>query len=165
MDSAALGARWAVLFWAALLVASSVGAQSVRILELGDGPVPIPGVGNAELSGITWVGGTRYLAVDDGGARLLPLEVTLDEERGSISSVVPGEFITLTGAKDSEGIAFLRKTGSVLVADESKREIREYDPSSGKLIRSVPPPPPFKGRLKKNSGFESITVTPDGESV
>ena len=52
----------------------------------------------------------------------------------------------------------------MLVTDEALAEIREYDPSSGKLIRSVPPPPPFRGRLSKNGGFESIAVTPDGES-
>jgi hypothetical protein len=149
----------------ALLMASSVGAQSYRIHELGEGPVPIPGVGNAELSGITWLGGTRYLAVDDDRSRLFPLEVTLDEEHGTIARVVAGEFVTLKGARDSEGIAVLRKTGSVLVVDEALREIREYDPSSGEVIRSVPPPKLFRGRVSKNSGFESIAVAPDGESV
>jgi hypothetical protein len=149
----------------ALLVASSVGAQSYRIHELGEGPVVIPGVGNAELSGITWIGGTRYLAVDDGRARLFPLEVTIDEEHGTIARVVAGEFVTLKGATDSEGIAWLGKTGSVLVTDEEAQQIREYDPSSGELIRSQPPPPPFRGRLSKNRGIESIAVTPDGESV
>jgi hypothetical protein len=149
----------------ALLVASPVGAQSYRLHELGEGPVLIPGVGNAELSGITWVGGTRYLAVDDGRSRLFPLDVTIDEEHGTIARVVAGEFVTLAGAKDSEGIAWLGKTGSVLVTDEEAQQIREYDPSSGKLIRSLPPPPLFRGRLTRNSGFESIAVAPDGESV
>jgi hypothetical protein len=127
--------------------------------------VPITGVGDAELSGITWLGGTRYLAVDDGRSRLLPLEVTIDEERGTIARVVAGEFVTLEGASDSEGIAFRAGTGSVLVVDEALAEIREYDPSTGKLIRSVPPPALFRGRLSKNGGFEGIALAPDGQSA
>jgi len=165
MDSAAWCARWAGPWLMALLVASSVGAQSYRLHELGEGPVPIPGVGDAELSGITWAGGTRYFVVDDGRSRLFPLEVTIDEEHGRIAQVVAGEFVTLAGGKDSEGIAWLGRTGSVLVTDEEGQQIREYDPSSGELIRSLPPPPPFRGRLTKNSGLESIAAAPDGESV
>jgi hypothetical protein len=165
MDRAVWCARRTVPWLVALLVASPVGAQSYRLSELGSGPVPIPGVGNAELSGITWVGGTRYLAVDDGRPRLFPLDVTLDEASGKIASVVAGDFVTLKGADDNEGIAWLAKTGTVLVSDEEGQLIREYDPSTGEVLRSVPPPPLFRGRLSKNTGFESMAVTPDGESV
>jgi hypothetical protein len=164
MDPAAWCARWAGPLLAAILVAGPVGAQSYRLHDLGEGPMPIPGVGDAELSGITWVGGTRYLVVDDGRPRLFPLEVTIDEGNGRIARVVVGQFVTLAGAKDSEGIVRLEKTGRVLVTDEEAQQLREYDPSSGELIRSVPPPPLFRGRLSKNGGFESLAVTPDGES-
>ena len=165
MDRAVWWARRAVPWLAAFLVASPVGAQSYRLSELGAGPVPIPGVGNAELSGITWVGGTRYLAVDDGRPRLFPLDVTLDETSGRITNVVVGDYITLKDADDDEGVAWLAKTGTVLVSDEEGRRIREYDPANGEVIRSVPPPPTFRGRMSKNTGFESLAVTPDGETV
>lgn len=165
MDAARVWLRSLAAGLAALLVAASAGAEANRLNELGDGPVPIPGVGNAELSGITWVGGARYLAVDDDGARVFPLDVTLDPQSGAITKVAPGEPVALEGAGDTEGIAWLAKSGSVLVTDESVPEIREYDPANGKRLRSVPPPPPYPGRLSKGGGFESIAVAPDGASV
>ena len=165
MDAAARCARWAGAWLLALLAAAPLAAQSNRLHELGKGPVTIPGIGNAELSGITWVGGTHYLAIDDGLGRLFPLDVTIDPKSGAIAQVVAGEYVGLEGVKDGEGIAWLAKTGHVLVTDESTEKIREYDPRTGKRVRSVAPPPVFRGRLSKSTGFESLTVAPDGESV
>jgi hypothetical protein len=53
----------------------------------------------------------------------------------------------------------------VLVVDESLQEIREYDPKTGALIRAVPAPPPFRGRLSKSTGLESIAAAPDGQTL
>ena len=90
-------ARWAGLCLLSLACATALSAQSLRIEDLGDEPVPVPGIGNAELSGITWAGGARYLAVDDGRSRLFPLDVTIDEASGKITRVVAGEFVSLEG--------------------------------------------------------------------
>lgn len=166
-----MGARgWrayaAALLLAALSGSAAAGAESLRLDELGNGPVTVPGIGNAELSGITWAGGTRYFAVDDGRSRLFPLEVTLDDKRGTIQRIEVGEFVGLKGVQDSEGIAWRSAEHTVLVTDEVAHEIREYDPSSGELRRSVPPPPPYSAaRLRKNQGFEGIAIAPDGQSV
>src|SRR4030095_12358195 len=115
----------------ALLFASAAAAGSLRRADLGHAPVPVPGVGNAELSGITWAGGTRYYAVDDGGARLCPLDVTFDAERGENTKVVAGAFVPLAGARDVEGIAWRAAAKTVLVSDELVEAIREYDPVTG----------------------------------
>jgi hypothetical protein len=157
--------RWAGLCLLSLASASALAAEPLRLEELGDGPVPVPGIGNAELSGITWMGGTRYLAVDDGRSRLFPLEVALDGESGKIARVVAGQFVSLKGARDIEGIAWWPARGSVLVTDEMVHEIREYDPTSGEVGRTTPPPPVFRGRIRENRGFEGIAVAPDGKSV
>ena len=165
MNAAAWG-RWLGVLWLALLPAGRVAAQTNRLEALGGGePFVIPGIGNAELSGITWLGGTHYLSVDDDIPRIFPLEVTLDEKSSAIARAVAGDFVTLEAGKDCEGIAWLAKTGTVLVTDESTPDIREYDPHTGKLLRSVSSPPPYPGRLSKNTGFESITVSPDGAHV
>ena len=171
MDAAAgwcarrAGACLLALLVAGAAAADAAGAQSNQLRELGTGPFTIPGIGNAELSGITWVGGTRYLAIDDGVGRLFPLDVTIDPKRGAIAKVVADEYVALDGVKDGEGIAWLRKTSTVLVTDESTDDIREYDPRTGKLLRTVPPPSVFRGRLSKSTGFESLTIAPDGEGV
>jgi len=145
-------------------LASPLSAQSLRLEELGE-PVPVPGIGNAELSGVTWAGGARYLAVDDGRSRLFPLDVSIDEASGKITRVVAGEFVSLKGARDIEGIAWRAKQRSVLVTDETVHEIREYDPVTGELQRSYPPPPLFRDRIRQNRGFEGVAISPDGKNV
>jgi hypothetical protein len=145
-----------------LAFAGAAAAQKNQLAELGSGPVAIPELGNAELSGIAWVGGSRYLAVDDGRGRLVPLEVTLDPRSAAIRKVVPGDSVALEGARDAEGIAWLAKPGSVLVSDEAWKEIREYDPKTGRLLRRIPPPAIFRERSSKNGGLESMSVAPDG---
>jgi hypothetical protein len=143
------------------LAARAGGAEPLALEERGDGPVPVPGVGKAELSGITWLGENRFLTVDDGGRRLIPLDVTLDAT-GAIQNVEAGALVSLAGAQDPEGIAPGPGPGSVLVVDEGTRDIREYDPASGELLRAIPPPAIYAGRIKKNNSFESITRAADG---
>src|SRR5688572_30939890 len=155
-------AQWAGLCLS-LASASALSAQTLRLEEVGGEPVPVPGIGNAELSGITWMGGARYLAVDDGRSRLFPLEVSLDEASGKITRVVAGEFVSLKGARDIEGIAWWPESGSVLVTDEIAHEIREYDPASGALKRAIPAPPPFRGRIRENRGFEGVAIGAEGK--
>jgi hypothetical protein len=147
-----------------LSLAASVSAQGIRLEELGEGPVPISGIGNAELSGITWAGESRYFTVDDGRSRLFPLEVTLDAT-GAIAKVAAGEFVSLRGARDVEGIAWLPASRTVLITDETVHEVREYDPVSGELRRRIPAPQPYRGRIRPNRGFEGITVAPDGGAI
>ncbi len=147
------------------LVAGAGQAAELRLSELGDGPVAISGVGNAELSGVVWLGGSRFLAVDDGDGRLIEIDLVLDDETGELRSFVASVRATLADARDPEGIARRPGQDSVLVVDEGHRDLREYDPSSGALLRTIQPPPRYKGRLKKNTGFEAITSVPDGDAV
>ena len=144
------------------LVAAAADGATLLFEELGDGPVPVPGVGNAGLSGITWLEGERFLAVDDQSGRLFPLDVRLDAATGAIRQVDVGAPVQLEGAKDAEGIVRRSETGTVLVADEGTHDVREYDPTSGKRLRVIPPPALYQGRIKENKSFESITLAPDG---
>jgi hypothetical protein len=165
LNAGASGAA-VVLCWLALaLPAPGAAAQALRLEEIGGGPVPVPGIGNAELSGITWAGESRYFVVDDGRSRLFPLEVTLDPASGAIARIVAGEFVSLRGARDVEGIAWLAGSRSVLVTDETVHEVREHDPVSGELRRRIPAPPPYRGRMRENRGFEGVAVSPDGGTV
>jgi hypothetical protein len=154
------------LLWVgALFFAAGSAAGELVLEELGDGPIEIPGIGDAELSGVVWLGGSRFLAVDDGEGLLVELDLTLDDQTGVVRSFVASVRGTLADAQDPEGIAFRPGHESVLVVDEGHRDLREYDPSSGALLRAIAPPPRYEGRLKKNTGFESITSVPDGDVV
>jgi hypothetical protein len=146
------------------LASGAADAAPLALSELGE-PLAVPGVGNAELSGITWLGDNRFLSVDDGRARLIPLEVTLQNGTDAIAKIVAGEYVTLEDARDPEGIARRPQQQSVLVVDEGMRNLREYDPASGKLLRVIPPPPRYDGRVRKNSGFEGIAATLDGKAT
>ncbi|MEN8160460.1 MAG: esterase-like activity of phytase family protein, partial [Myxococcota bacterium] len=149
----------------ALSLAAGSAAGELVLEDLGDGPIEIPGIGDAELSGVVWLGGSRFLAVDDGQGLLVELDLTLDDQTGVVRSFVASVRATLADAQDPEGIAFRPGHESVLVVDEGHRDVREYDPSSGELLRAIAPPPRYEGRLKKNTGFESITSVPDGDVV
>lgn len=144
------------------LAAGAAAAERIVFQELGDGPLPVPGVGNAGLSGITWLEDGRFLAVDDDSGRMFPLQLTLDESTGAILEVQVGTPVRLEGAKDAEGVAKRHGAGSVLVADEGTHDIREYDRASGKLLRVIAPPALYQGRIKTNKGFEGVTIAPDG---
>jgi hypothetical protein len=151
----------------ALFVAPAAhAAERARLVleELGNGPVPVAALGNAELSGVTWLGEMRFLSVDDGLRRLIPLELTLDPASGAIQQVQVGEYVALAGAKDPEGVARRPNHGTMLVVDEGTRDIREYDPKTGELLKTYPPPAIYAGRVKKNNGFESIAAAWDGHS-
>jgi len=156
--------RWGVLGLglSVLLAGARPSAAAELVLEpLADDPIEIAGVGNAELSGIVWLGGGRFLAVDDDAGRLVELDLSLDDQTGAVRSLVATTRGTLADARDPEGIARLPGAETVLVVDEGHRDLREYDPTSGALIRSIPPPPRYEGRVKKNIGFEALTSAPD----
>jgi hypothetical protein len=146
-------------------VAGISAADELTLTPIGDGPIAIPGIGNAELSGVVWLGGSRFLAVDDGDGLLVELDLVLDEETGAVRSFVASVRATLAEARDPEGIAIRPGHESLLVVDEGHRDLREYDASSGELLRKIAPPPRYEGRLKKNTGFEGITSVPDGDTV
>jgi hypothetical protein len=160
-----LGGRLALVPGVALALTLATGAARAGPLvleERGSGPFAVPGIGNAELSGLTWVGDARFLAVDDGEGRMFPLEVTLDDASGAIRTVAAGPAVALEGAEDAEGIA-MGPDGSVIVVDEGTKDLRAYDPTSGARLRVIAPPPIYSGRVKKNTGFESITAIPGGK--
>src|SRR5262245_60721283 len=132
--------RLAVALMVVLAVAPSAAAAASLVLEeRGNGQVVVPDIGDAELSGVTWMDAGRFLSVDDGGSRLFPLDVTLDDATGAIAKVVAGAPVVLAGAKDPEGIARRPGHEGVLVVDEGTRDLREYDPASGKLLHAVAP--------------------------
>jgi hypothetical protein len=159
---AARGAAIAVL---GLVLAGAAGAEPLRLEELGDGPVPVPGLDAAELSGITWLGGVRYLAVDDGSPRLLPLDVQWDAASRRIADVVVGEAVRIEGGRDLEGIAWRASDRRLFVTDEGSHRILEVDPATGKVVRRLSPPSRFRGRLQGNRGLEGIAFSPDGRSA
>lgn len=157
------------VFAAAAVLAAScrvAPAQWPTIHDPGQGVVSLPsgGTGAGELSGITWTGGTNYLAVGDNGAQTLwTLSVALDSSTGRITSAAVTGGIAATLGSDSEGIAYRATTGSVFVSDEVASSITEFNASSGATIGGVTVPAIYApSNVRSNMGLESLAFGPGG---
>lgn len=120
----------------------------------------------AELSGITWAGGTTYHAVGDNGAKAIwRLSITLDPATGRITGApsVTGALAAAGLGSDSEGIAYRSTTGSVFVADEVASTITEFSLADGGTRGSVSVPAIYApANVKSNMGLESLAWGPGG---
>ncbi|MEX0654088.1 MAG: esterase-like activity of phytase family protein [Phycisphaeraceae bacterium] len=151
-------------------------AEPVTVVDVEQFQVTDESSTATELSGITWVEGDRYFAVSDKHRRLYPLRITLDAERGAIRDVhiePPRELLNHAGRPlgrtDLEGVAYDRRTASVLTVDELGPTLREYEPATGRLLNEVAAPHHAElrtfTRIRPNLGWESLTLTPDGQHL
>ena len=89
------------------------------------------------LSGITYAGGNSYYAVADNGADvwgLYPCTIQLSADGKTVSSfqiATTNNAVKPSGMSDIEGVAYDPSTGNVWIADESKKTIKEYNPTTG----------------------------------
>lgn len=115
--------------------------------------------GAAELSGLTYAGGTTYYAVGDNGAKSIwTLAVTINSANGFITAgSVNGSISAPALGSDSEGIAFRSGTNSVFVSDEVTSTIKEFSVASGAQIGSVAVPTIYNN-LQGNFGLESLSL-------
>ena len=114
----------------------------------------------AELSGITFTGGTTYYAVgDDGATSIWEITATVDTATGRLSGApaVTGSVAAAGLGTDSEGIAYRSTTGSFFVADEVASSIGEFDAMSGATLGSVSVPAIYQpANVQSNMGLESL---------
>lgn len=135
--------------------------------------VPIGG-----LSGVTWLGGDRYVAIMDNSDKLLlfSLELTNDGRPRDPSEL---ELVTLAEAHDYEDVAVCPESlqrriaasqvrrglpdpgRCLLVAEEDTPAIRVASLTDGDLLGIVPIPEAFASR-RLNRGLESLAIEADG---
>jgi hypothetical protein len=148
---------WAIADWALAVPV---------VIDPGQGGVTLAAGGTtaAELSGITFAGGTTYYAVgDDGQPTIWELAVALDAVTGWITSAAVTGGSAASLGSDSEGIAFRAATGSVFVADEVASTIREFRLADGSQVGSVAVPAIFApANVQANRGLESLAYGPGG---
>lgn len=163
------GSRGQVAVW--LVVAAACGcpaaAAQLTVVDPGQGRVALSSgtTAAAELSGITWTGGSNYLAVgDDGAASLWRLSVTVDASSGWITGgAVVGAVPTPGLGTDSEGIAYRAATGSVFVSDEVASSITQFDAASGVTLGGIAVPAIYApANVQSNMGLESLAFGAGG---
>ena len=113
-----------------------------------------------QLSGIAWVGGDSYIAVDDTDACLHPLTLAINPADGSLATngVTFGEPRPLADSSDPEACAWDAASGTMWIADEKTTSIREYAPSGGDPRRTAPVPAALR-RPHNNLGLESLALS------
>lgn len=147
---------------AALALPGKAGA--VAIVDPGQAPVIITGVGNPEFSGLAHTGGGAFLAVADSGATLHSLQVDIDPTTGfvtSVTGVTPP--VSLAAGTDLEGLVWRSSTQTVFVSDEVGPAIREYDPTTGAVLSSFSVPTVFSSAIQ-NRSLEGLAMAPDESS-
>ena len=147
-----------------LACAVSVNAQSLTLTErnsiaLGSDP--------AQLSGLTWLGGDRWLAVSDHDNQVVELTIPINGD-GSIrqADVSVGARHQLDGLiRDYEGISFAGPgSNRILLTEEDTPALRQFmlNDFTETPQSSFTTPAIFLSSTRPNRGFESLSLRLDG---
>ena len=159
---------------------AEVAVEKLALLGLVNAPsdiVDADGVRRpvAELSGITWLGGTSYAAAMDGSDRLLILTISAAGE-GVLPTVTYAGTVALDGRRDWEDVATLAGPDGRrrwFLVEEETPAVREFVTGAGATaIAGMPVAPlvaegsvsltvPFRS-ARPNRGPESLVLEPDG---
>ncbi|MEI6240754.1 MAG: esterase-like activity of phytase family protein [Planctomycetia bacterium] len=115
-------------------------------------------------SGITWLGGDRFIAVMDNSASIvrLRLELATDGTPRSASDVEP---ITVAERHDYEDVApRLGGVPALFLCEEDTPAIRMFRLDDGAAAGTIPLPPVARAR-RDNRGLESLALDPDGSHL
>jgi hypothetical protein len=150
------------LFCCFLTFAPAAHAGGLTLTASGQGLFSLSSgsTGAAELSGITYAGGTSYYAVGDNGATSIwQLSISINSTNGRINSGSVTGAISAPGmGTDSEGIALRPGANSVWISDEVASTITEFSLSTGSTLGSVTVPTIYKpSNVQGNRGLESLS--------
>lgn len=144
-------------------MAGSAGAQPLSVSFLNTVTLPTQaqdGAGQtvtlAGISGLTWVGGSRWLAVMDNSNRVVELSIAFDGDLAITSATVTRVY-TLADSADFEDLALADPQGETVWLCEEGQTIRKYDLATGARLLTVPAPAPL-GTVVPNFGFEAMTA-------
>jgi len=122
--------------------------------------------GAEQISGITYAGGNLFYAIDDTDNKLYPLTLAINRSDGSLTqaNITIGTGVEMSGGNDMEGCAFDPCSGKVWISQEASALIREYDPSTGTLLREAPVPA-IQKKYRGNYSLEALTISGDGKTM
>ena len=152
-----------------MAVGSTSANAALKITTVSQATRPSSATYGAEqISGITYAGGDLYYAVDDNDKKLYPITLKINRDTGSLASETNGMDIgtgvVMSGGNDMEGCAFDPASGNVWISQETSALIREFDPSSGDLLRSAPVPA-IQKQYYGNYSLEALTISGDGMTM
>ncbi len=141
---------------------AAVAQPRLMLTPTGQGRYPLKSgsTGAAELSGITYGGGSTYYAVGDNGATsIFQLATVLAAGFGWVNSATIAGGISAPGmGSDAEGIALRPGTGTAWIADESTSTIGEFSLATGARVGAVPVPEIYRpANVQNNFGLEALS--------
>lgn len=116
------------------------------------------------LSGITWLGGDRYVAVLDNSASLVRFGLELAAD-GTPVAVGAFETVALAERHDYEDVApRLDGAAGVFLCEEDTPAIRAFRLDDGAADGTIRVPDVLRGR-RTNHGLEALALDPDGRHL
>lgn len=120
-----------------------------------------------ELSGITWMGGSEWLAISDDGNRIVRMTIVIDPSDGRVDRwTIDGGAVLGGKVRDYEGIAYMGpRSNTVLVCEEDTPAVWRFSLDTFQTVEAARLPLPrifFAPNCRPNRGFESLTLKPDG---
>lgn len=147
--------------WLLLPLACASGQDKprpIRLTEMAQTRLDIP---SGQYSGITYVNGRQYVAVDDkaGGGGICSFVVQMDS-LGNLGVVLASALGTNARGEsglDNEDVVYVPERNSLFVASEATQTIREYQLSGKATGVSLAVPEAFGlARIVPNRGFEAL---------
>ena len=136
---------------------------------LADAPAPsvqeigffrLPASAPEGLSGITWMGGDTFAAVEDSGGRIHALKIHSDETTGAITNCVFTGTRTVAALQDAEGIAYDESANCLYVSDESGPKILKISRNADTAPATVPCPEILRN-IRPNKSLEALSFGTD----
>lgn len=122
------------------------------------------GYGDVGLSGLTFVGGSSYYAIDDNGA-IVPMSIDVNSATGAVTSASTQTAVNIGG--DTEGIAWDPTgnggAGSLYVSNETGPAINQYT-AAGASLSGVSVPSVY-ANARTNRSLESLAISPDVQQL
>lgn len=142
--------------------ATSAVTPSLAVTRSGQSPFALSSGGTtaAQLSGITYSGGTTYYSVGDNDDHTIwQLYTSLNTSTGRIrSSLVTSGIAAPELGSDSEGIALRPERATAWVSDETDSSISEFSLATGAKVGGVDVPDIYRpANVQSNRGLESLT--------
>lgn len=154
--NSAIGIRNSVYVLLLMLGATTASAGGADIRKQHHYPKAVPA---GDYSGITRVGGSRYVLVDDKSktAGFHLVDIAIDTLKGDITDVRHVGFRTQgLPNRDEEGVAWCPARGTLFLAGETDREVLEYTLDGQQTGHRLNLPSQLRDSYPNNS-FEALT--------
>ena len=138
-------------------------ASAANVVDPGQGGQAIAGQSAAELSGLTYAGGTTYYAVSDSSGAAYELSITVDANDGTITAATIDDSLALPGATDLEGVAYQGGSGTIFVVDEGGPALTRRSLADGTVQQTVGTG--MYTNIVVNFSLESLSLSPDGSTL